>query len=888
MKNDIAKSEKLQPNVGEMNTPPIGALQAHRETIARFAEAVYRHCKDVDGYIAARAFTHSERGLPVIFPAIKFGRGMIDGLAAAATETANLKTAAAFAPPVCLFKTSDSAKATDVAAGPVISVDLDKRPDEGRAELFTVLGEATLVVASGGKWSDPEKGEQQDKLHLYWRLKKPATTPDELGKLRRARDLAATLVGGDGTNNPISHPLRCPGSWHTKSDTPRLCEIIGGETDKELDLDDALKRLEKAAGHLLADRGKHHGVEAREGFKTPRAWTAQSLDEVAQKLPGEGWEWDEWNKVGMAMYDASHGSEEGRDAFHTLSEKSQKYDPFDTDARWDHFRQYPPSDLSGGTLKSRMQELDPMWLPMWPREGSAEASNVFALAGNDGPLDIFTNGDPAQLSDLPANAVPAMLERFIKCVSRRKGAPEAFATVSAVTAIGAAIGAGVRMQVRQKDDTWTETSNLWSVVVADPGSVKSPVIGDAVQPLKDVDKRWSKADEAIHNRWVVASKNRKRDAPNPGPEPRIRRAVVDDVTSEKQIRIFRDNPRGVLRTPDELAGLLGGFGQYKSGGGADREHFLGSFDGRDIKLDRVGSGTISADAATLSLIAGTQPDRLRDMVKNLGSDGLLQRMIVVLHDGKDRDGIDEDPDRVALEWYGRTLERLAENDNAYSGTVRLNPEAGKRLAAAGKQIKLLNNIPGGSSQLKGHIAKWGKLLPRLILIVHVARKMEEGERFDPRDEIEPDTVAMAVRLASFFLDHALQFYATYFGRTEEASEARWIAEHLLAHPELKTVSLKDLYDARKVYRSPDGRRVAVAAMNELENFGWCWVNEWQAEGPKNWCIDARIHERFAAMAERVSRERKEIRQKIIASGNARALLRKGMEAPGTSFGGVFE
>ena len=765
---------------------------------------------------------------------------------------------------------------------------MDQSPDEGKAKLLGVLGMATIIVASGGKWKDPVSGRQQDKLHLYWRLKKPAANPDELEKLRRARDLAAVFVGGDGSNNPISHPLRCPGSWHTKTDTPRLCSIVGGNTDSELYLDDALGRLEKAAGHLLADRGKRQGVEPREGFKTPRAWTAQSLDEVAQILSSQVWEWDEWNKVGMAIYDASHGSEEGRDAFHTMSEKSQKYDPSHTDARWDHYHDYPPNDLSGSTLKYRMQEIDPTWLPTWPREGSTEASNVFALSSNDGPLDIFTNGDPSQLSDLPANAVPPMLERFIKCVSRRKGAPEAFATVSALTAIGAAIGAGVRVQVRQKDDTWKEAANLFSVVVANPGSVKSPVIRDAVQPLKVVDKRWSKVDEAEHNKWTAASKNRKKNAPDPGPEPRIRRSVVDDVTSEKQIRIFRDNPRGVLRAPDELAGLLGGFGQYKSGGGADREHFLRSFDGEDIKLDRVGSGTISADTATLSLIAGTQPDRLRDIVKNLGADGLLQRMIVVLHDGRDREGLDEEPDREATVWYASTIERLTAVDASVPPLVRFTPTAGRILDAAAKQIKLLKNVPGASNEFKGHIEKWGKLLPRLALIIHVARKMEQGERSDQIDQIEPDTVAMAVRLASFFLDHALQFYATYFGRTETASEARWIAEHLLAHPEKKTVSRKDLYDARKAYRGPDGQRMAVAAMNELENFGWCWVNEWQAEGPKTWCIDERIHERFAEMAERVSRERKEIRQKIIASGNARALLRKGMEAPGSSFGGVFE
>lgn len=878
MAEHTANSEKSQRRTGEVVPLRKDKLQADRTMIAQFANAVYPKCQGVDGYIALRSFTHEKAGKCVLKRSVKFRQEMISEIVAAATETANFATPAAFAPPVCLFKTSDSAKVRDIAAAPVISVDLDSRPEASKVKLETVLGEATLVVASGGVWTDPDNGETQAKQHLYWRLVKPATTPEELTKLRLARDLTAVLVNADETNNPISHPLRCPGSFHTKADIPRLCSIVGGNAAREIDLDEALEKLERAAGHLLVDRRKRHGVEKREGFKTPRAWTEQALTEVANRLSSENWEWEEWNKIGMAMFDASHGSDEGREAFHELSGKSPKYDPFHTDGRWDHYHDYPPSDLSGGTLTHRMQEIDPLWLPTWPREGIADGADIFALDGNDGPLDIFANGNPAQLSNLPANAVPPMLERVIKSEARRKGTPEAFAIVSTITVIGAAIGADIRVQVRQHDDTWTEAANLWAVVVADPGSAKSPVIGAAVKPLKKVDAEWVNKDQAVHDKWAAASRNKKKDAPEAGPEPRIRRAVVDDVTSEKQIRIFRDNPRGVLRTPDELAGLLGGFGQYKSGGGADREHFLRSFDGDTITADRVGSGTITALRASLAVLAGTQPDRMRDLIKNLGADGLLQRFLVVLHDGRDREALDEEPDREAAEWYETTIRRLTAAEYVFPDPVRLNPEAGKILAAADKQIKLLRNIPGASIQLKSHIEKWGKILPRLILITHVTRKMTPGESFDPHELIEPDTVAMAVRLASFFLDHALHFYMTYFGAATATSEARWIAEHLLAHPDVKIVSRKYLGDVRKVYRGQDGQRTAGAAMTELENFGWCWVNEWEANGPKSWCIDARAHERFAETAERVRQERREKRQKIIASGNARALLRDGMEA----------
>lgn len=877
---------KQQPTSAEVLPFPVGALKVDRPTISRYASALFRNCTELQGWVSLRAFDHTTDKC-VSSQWVRFGKGMVEAYEAAATTTANHSSPAVFAPPACIFLTNENAKAANIAAGPAIVVEIDERPQEASASLEIILGTPTMVIASGGTWTAPD-GSAHDKRHLYWRLKKPATTPDALAKLTRVRKLATALASADPSNNPINHPIRCPGSWHTKTGAPRLCEIIGGDEGTEIDLDDALVKLERVAGGLLTDRQNSPGSAERDGFKTPREWSEQSLMKVAVQLPNKDRAWDDWNKIGMAIYDASHGSKAGREAFHTFSEKNEKYDVFLTDERWDHFGAHPPSDLSGGTLIFSMrQEVDPLWLPTWPREHDAETAEVFALAGNDGPLDIFASGDPARLSDLPANAVPPMLERVIRSEARRKGAPEAFATISTITAIGAAIGADVRVQVRQHDDTWNEATNLWSVVVADPGSAKSPIISAAVKPLKKVDAQWVRVDQAAYDKWYAASRKKGKDAPDPGPEPRIRRAIVDDVTSEKQIRIFRDNPRGVLRTPDELAGLLGGFGQYKSGGGADREHFLRSFDGDTITADRVGSGTITASRASLSVLASTQPDRLRDLVKNLGADGLLQRFLVVLHDGRDREGLDEEPDREAATWYENVIQRLTSAGDTFTDPLRLNPEAGKILAAAEKQIKLLRNIPGASTQLKGHIEKWGKLLPRLILIVHVTRKMEQHEGFDPSELIEPGTVAMAVCLASFFLDHALHFYATYFGAAEATSEARWIAEHLLAHSDVKVVSRKYLGDARKVYRGQDGQRLASKAMAELENFGWCWANEWDAGGPKSWCVDTRIHERFAEMAERVSQERKEKRQKIIASGNARTLLRAGMGASVSSSEGIF-
>ena len=104
----------------------------------------------------------------------------------------------------------------------------------------------TAVVASGGEWINPETGEIEPKVHLHWRLKNRHPPKRSMSCFSELRELATDLVGGDGTNISIVHPIRWPGSWHRKS-TPRLAEIVAF-SDNEIDLAEALERLRDAVG----------------------------------------------------------------------------------------------------------------------------------------------------------------------------------------------------------------------------------------------------------------------------------------------------------------------------------------------------------------------------------------------------------------------------------------------------------------------------------------------------------------------------------------------------------------------------------------------------------------------------------------------------------------
>ncbi|OWK18892.1 hypothetical protein AJ88_03180 [Mesorhizobium amorphae CCBAU 01583] len=84
---------------------------------------------------------------------------------------------------------------------------------------------------------------------------------------------------------------------------------------------------------------------------------------------------------------------------------------------------------------------------------------------------------------------------------------------------------------------------------------------------------------------------------------------------------------------------------------------------------------------------------------------------------------------------------------------------------------------------------------------------------------------------------------------------------------METVTPRNIYDARKDLRSD--RRKLLAAMAELEEAGWCAVDERSGEGPVRWRINPKIHARFQAQAAREKLERSRKRQAIAEAGEAR-------------------
>jgi hypothetical protein len=331
-----------------------------REQLGRFVDALFRYADD-DTVVSLRAFRDDADGTwaPSEWPSVRVNGIGLEPIVAAAGDFAERCAGApvpvVFAPPITTFRTEGSAAERDVANGLVLSVECDRDAPRARAYLEGLIGTATLVVASGGQWVDPETGEITPKLHLHWRLKEPTRSLADHHKLKQARQLAQRLVGSDASAVPLVHPIRWAGSWHRKAE-PRLTKIVGGNPEAEIELDDALERLCEVAAVVREEKPD----DRQRASSEPQA---DAFDVIAalQAIPNGDVPWDEWNKVGLATWRATGGSEAGFAGFAAWSAKSGKNDPSVTRSRWDHFATSPPNEIGAGTLFYMASHARPGW-----------------------------------------------------------------------------------------------------------------------------------------------------------------------------------------------------------------------------------------------------------------------------------------------------------------------------------------------------------------------------------------------------------------------------------------------------------------------------------------------------------------------------------------------
>ena len=160
-------------------------------------------------------------------------------------------------------------------------------------------------------------------VHRYfnWPGKK---IKNSVGKLARGVD-----VKGDG-GMVIAPPTRTPnGSYRWLNDLP-----IGNAPPWV---------IERALLHRLSDwfeRGhRPRSIARRSANRKPV--TDKRLRDLMGAIPNDdATDWEEWNRIGMALYVATEGSCFGLELFDEWSQKHYKYDDVNTLEKWEAFEDF--------------------------------------------------------------------------------------------------------------------------------------------------------------------------------------------------------------------------------------------------------------------------------------------------------------------------------------------------------------------------------------------------------------------------------------------------------------------------------------------------------------------------------------------------------------------
>jgi putative DNA primase/helicase len=337
------------------------------------------------------------------------------------------------------------------------------------------------------------------------------------------------------------------------------------------------------------------------------------------------------------------------------------------------------------------------------------------------------------------------------------------------------------------------------MLVGDPSAGKSPALDAVLDAVKDIEsslsneyvsaqKEWkakaelaavalsqwkSEAKKAFADGTDAPFKPNSADAGSPPIRERIR---TSDPTTEAVADLMATSWRGLLLFRDELSGWLSSMDRYNSGG--DRPFWLEAYGGRPYTVDRKASPEpIIVDHLSVSVLGGTQPDKLESLLVHADDDGLLARFLIVFPDpvplSRPHAEIDNKRLQIALEKLRKIPAKSDDHGNPHTVTIPFSDAAADVFQDFRKECRIWEGEATGL--LRGHVGKLPGLALRVACVLAHLDWADEEEAGFP-DRIEVNHVG---RACHFVGEHCRQHAFRAYGNLkppEEIRNARRIAE----------------------------------------------------------------------------------------------------------------
>ena len=244
-------------------------------------------------------------------------------------------------------------------------------------------------------------------------------------------------------------------------------------------------------------------------------------------------------------------------------------------------------------------------------------------------------------------------------------------------------------------------------------------------------------------------------------KPKKTQFLVNDVTLEALVELHNENTNGIGVLKDELAGFFKDMNKYREGG--DMEHWLSSWSGGEINLNRKTAKSSFVERAFLPIMGGIQPSILDGFqTEENKSNGFIDRMLFSYPELEVEDFVDEEITQDLLEWYDtfiikfyestkRNL-RLGEGNVVEAVTAEFTLEAKIEYKRIHKEITNMQKSEDIAEANKSMLPKMKAYVARFALLINTLESQKNTDIH--KDEVEKSSVLKAEKLAHYFIDMA--------------------------------------------------------------------------------------------------------------------------------------
>lgn len=411
-----------------------------------------------------------------------------------------------------------------------------------------------------------------------------------------------------------------------------------------------------------------------------------------------------------------------------------------------------------------------------------------------------------------------------------------------VLCLAGAVNRRAVIQPKANDNGWVVIPNLWGGIIAPPGFMKSPVIQTAIRPLSQIQAEWRlRQEEALRDytqakeeyelrlaagreqyKLSVKKGHSAPERPSYEPEePKLRRLIVNDATSEALHQTMNENPAGVLAVRDELTGWWSTLD--RAGREGERAFCLQAWNGdTGHTIDRIGRGTIHVEACCMSMLGGIQPARLRSYLAEAledgpSNDGLIQRFQLLVWPDTESAWryVDRPPDADSEERAARIFRTLVDLDAKNPKRLHFAPDAQELFVEWLKELE--HKVRGNELHpaLISHLSKYRKLMPALSLLFELAAQVG-GD--GTGDTVSLEHAQMAAASCDYLESHARRVYSCVV--TPQLRAARELADKV----KKRKVGTDGFFSCRDVYMKGwsglDTAEAVKLAAEVLEDANW--------------------------------------------------------------------